>query len=266
VRVVVLGMHKSGTTLVAQALHRSGISMGEFREGLDYDAGNKYEHHAFQAINRALLAPYLVPPLGHVLRRRGGSETDAAGYPRNQDSQAWIRRRALEAGLAHATVPEAAVTLVEGLEARGEDWGFKDPRTALTYPVWRRILPPHRIVVVFRGLGQVLERYRAGPRRPLRTLRVLQAWTVYNWSILRHVEESACPVLMLRYERLMSDASALDALASFVERPIEDVRDPRQHRSRASGTSLPSWVQPLVASLPVHPARLEARLHALEAV
>jgi hypothetical protein len=35
---VVLGMHKSGTTLVSQLLHQSGISMGEdFGEGRDYD-------------------------------------------------------------------------------------------------------------------------------------------------------------------------------------------------------------------------------------
>ena len=125
-RVVVLGMHKSGTSLVAQALHRSGIHMGDFQEHLDYDAGNKFEHHDFQAINRELLAPYLLPPLGHVLRRRGRSELDAAGHPRNQDSQAWIRRRAMEARMETGPVPAAARHLVEVLEATHPAWGFKD--------------------------------------------------------------------------------------------------------------------------------------------
>jgi hypothetical protein len=239
--------------------------MGDFQEHLDYDAGNKFEHHDFQAINRELLSPYLLPPLGHVLRRRGRSELDAAGHPRNQDSQAWIRRRAMEARMERGPVPAAAKHLVETLDATQPAWGFKDPRTCLTYPLWKRVLPEHRIVVVFRGLGQVLERYRAGIRHPMRTMRVVQAWTLYNWSMLRHMEQSASPVLMLRYERLMSEAAGLEALAEFVERPIEDVRDPSRHRSRSSSGELPSWIAPLVASLPMHPERLEARLAALEA-
>ncbi len=40
---VVLGMHKSGTTLVARTLHESGIIMGEeFPAGASY-CSNKYE-------------------------------------------------------------------------------------------------------------------------------------------------------------------------------------------------------------------------------
>jgi hypothetical protein len=264
-RVVVLGMHKSGTTLVAQALHRSGIHMGEFREELDYDAGNTYEHHGFQAINRELLAPYLVPPLRHVARRRGRSELDAAGHPRNQDSQAWIRRRGMEARMATGEIPSTATDLIESLERSHPDWGFKDPRSCLTYPFWRRVLPPHRLVVVFRGLGQVLERYRAGFRHPLRTMRVVQAWTIYNWSILRYVEESEGPVLMLRYERMMNEPDGLEQLEEFIERPVRDVRDPLRHRSRSSSTSLPAWLAPLLARLPMHPVQLEARLAAMEA-
>ena len=161
-------------------------------------------------------------------------------------------------------IPAAAAELIEGLEAAHPDWGFKDPRTCLTYPLWRRVLPPHRIVVVFRGLGQVLERYRTGFRHPVRTMRVVQAWTIYNWSILRHVEASDCPVVMLRYESLMNEPSGLDPLAAFLGRPIPDVRDPRSHRSRSSSTSLPAWLTPLLARLPMHPARLEARLAAME--
>lgn len=265
-RVVILGMHKSGTTLVAETLHRAGIHMGEFREELDYDEGNKYEHLGFQTLNRELLAPYLLPPLGHVLRRRNRSATDAAGHPRNQDSQAWIRRRPMMARMEAGPVPEAVLDLIAELDAGHADWGFKDPRTALTYPLWKRALPPHRVIVIFRGLGQILERYRVGIRHPMRTMRVLQAWTLYNWSILRHIEDSEHPVLALRYERLMAEDAGLEMLAEFVERPLIDVRDPGRHRSRSATTELPTWLAPLVAQLPVHPVQLEARLRALEAI
>ena len=35
---IVLGMHKSGTSLVARTLHASGVDMGEFNDSLDYEA------------------------------------------------------------------------------------------------------------------------------------------------------------------------------------------------------------------------------------
>ena len=41
---VVLGMHKSGTTLISQILHHSGVNMGgaEIETSRSYDEGNKY--------------------------------------------------------------------------------------------------------------------------------------------------------------------------------------------------------------------------------
>ncbi|MBW2425481.1 MAG: hypothetical protein JRG86_14615 [Deltaproteobacteria bacterium] len=68
----VLGMRKSGTTLVAETLTRARINMGEFREELDYETGNKYEPFDFRTLNRELRSPYLLPPLGHVLGRSAG--------------------------------------------------------------------------------------------------------------------------------------------------------------------------------------------------
>ena len=43
---VVLGMHKSGTTLVSDILHRSGVPMVEVRSSEGYDQGNKMERDA----------------------------------------------------------------------------------------------------------------------------------------------------------------------------------------------------------------------------
>ena len=52
---VVLGMHKSGTTLLARALHESGIVMGqEFPAGIDYVKA-KYEARWVQEINDEIL-------------------------------------------------------------------------------------------------------------------------------------------------------------------------------------------------------------------
>ncbi len=39
---VILGMHKSGTTMISEILHNSGISMGEWKDkSNNYDYGHK---------------------------------------------------------------------------------------------------------------------------------------------------------------------------------------------------------------------------------
>ena len=169
---VVLGMHKSGTTLVARVLHESGISMGEFDSRLGYGEGNRYERHDAQLANRDLLRGYQIPSLDHLVRRRRLDPVDAAGYAINRDSQAYVRHRALARRLERPDAAERVRPIVERCEERGEDWGFKDPRTCLTFPAWRKVLPEHRIVVVYRGIGQILGRARTNARHPLRTLRV----------------------------------------------------------------------------------------------
>ena len=52
---VILGMHKSGTTLLARALHESGIVMGQkFSAGIEYKKC-KYEARWVQDINDQIL-------------------------------------------------------------------------------------------------------------------------------------------------------------------------------------------------------------------
>jgi hypothetical protein len=259
---VVLGMHKCGTTLVARLLHESGIDMGDFDAELGYGDGNHYERRATQEANRRLLHGLQLPPLDYLLRRPLRPPVDAAGYAINRDSQAYVRYRALARRLDHPEAARELQAVVASCAAEGEDWGFKDPRTSLTYAAWRRALPPHRIVVVFRALGQLLGRTRGGARHPLRALRVVHAWTVYNWMIVRQLEAADQPWIALRYEQLMAGAEPLERLGSFVGRPLRDARDPRLYRTREA-TKLPAWVQAARPLLPIDPVELEARLDGL---
>ena len=53
---IVLGMHKSGTTLISEILHHSGINMTEDQNTqLNYDQGNFYEWVAAVRFNREIL-------------------------------------------------------------------------------------------------------------------------------------------------------------------------------------------------------------------
>lgn len=274
---VVLGMHKSGTTLVARTLHESGIHMGVFDESLDYQQGNKYEHREFQEINRRILAPFLVPDLAELRarqrRQRGVSAFDEAGFPRNGDSRAWVRRGALREALASSVPAEGArmralIRRCEGVarEASGDpragtrenaiaDWGFKDPRTTLTYPLWRSLLPEHRLIAVFRGFAEVMQHYGVRASQPLRRMRVARAWGLYNRLLLEHLR--AAPrgsAIGLRFEELMKDDGCAELMrfSEFVGRELCDVRDPSLYRSRGpERPTLPRWLRGALSAPPL---------------
>lgn len=236
---VVLGMHKSGTTLVSQMLHESGIHMGDFDSDLGYDQDNKFERHTAQEINRDLLDGYLIPPLGSVLRRFARPEFDRAGYRRNSDSQALIRYTALKrrfAGPIEGTFSERMQALIADANRQHTDWGFKDPRTCLTYPAWEQSLGEHRLIVVYRHYAELMRRYNVenpSLRKLPRALRVLHSWAVHNQAILEHLARAQAPRIVLRYENLMSDDTEIERFEDFVGQRLVDVRDPQLYRNRA---------------------------------
>ena len=52
---IILGMHKSGTTLVSQMLHQSGIAMVSDVDDRSYDQGNHFERLSTNMLNKQLL-------------------------------------------------------------------------------------------------------------------------------------------------------------------------------------------------------------------
>lgn len=206
---VVLGMHKSGTTLISQLLHHSGINMMDSVDpSLDYDQGNKWERESTKVINHELL----------------GSEGDF--------SLASTRPAALAAS---AKLQERMRELIRANNGRYGDWGFKDPRTCLVYDQWAEVLPEHRIIVVYRSPQEAWEHYRrmSGKSFLQAVGLFLPRWCEYNGAIVRYLEGSAAPAIVLQYERFMTEQGEFDRLERFVGRKLSDQRNPKLYRSRA---------------------------------
>lgn len=256
---VVLGMHKSGTTLISQMLHYSGINMGVFDEGLDYTDNNQFERHSTQEINRELLHGTLLPPMDYMLRRNRQPEYNSAGYRRNKDSIAIVRLGALRKKLNNADL-QPLLTEIQKLHAAHNDWGYKDPRTCLTYPAWKRVLPDHRIVVVYRHYSQLVNRYRIKKYDLTRLYRVLYSWTLHNRAILSHIEGSAAPAIFISYEDMMHDDGEFERLQHFINHPLMDAREPTLYRNRNKKVELPAAVRILKPLLPADPDRIYAEL------
>jgi hypothetical protein len=206
---VVLGMHKSGTTLVAQMLHQSGIAMVEEADAtIGYDDGNQWEREATKHVNHMLLGS---AGLYSLHARRCG--------PLRTTDEAAARMR----------------SIVEECSARHADWGFKDPRTCLTYDAWSGALPPHRLIVVYRRPEEAWTHYWNSTRgsRRLTVLReFLPRWCEYNAAILRTLETTSVPSIVLHYSRLMDDDHEFDRLQAFLGRDLSDQRRPGMRRSR----------------------------------
>lgn len=207
---VVLGMHKSGTTLVARALHESGIPMGqEFPKDADYSSV-KYEARWAQEITDEILG---------LPRKCLSLEVTSRSLPERsvgEDVLARIRAKATE------------------LDGRYAAWGFKDPRAALTYRYWKDALPEHRVIVVYRDPVEVWRRY-ARVNKKWWSRRAFEVWADYNSSILEVVSRADGPgVLFLKFEDLLSGEAEWRRLSTFAEREIADVRVKGQSRFRVS--------------------------------
>jgi len=209
---VVLGMHKSGTTLVSQILHNSGISMGEhFDDDVSYDKGNKHEREAVLALNLEILGTESYGVLG-IGAERGRTMSDGQR--------------------------ESMRGIIRDCESRHDAWGFKDPRSALTYQLWEEELPEHKIVAIVRDPAEIWPRFKwRGMRKYLGNFGFawdyVNRWYEYNANILDVLNSTKHQALLLEYESLMTDDSTFERLQNFIGRPLTDQRRPDLYRSKS---------------------------------
>jgi len=130
--LVVLGMHKSGTSLIAATLHGAGIAM------VEGDAqGHTVERASTRALNKAVLA------MGHAHSLSIAAPLSPARLQPQQQAAA----RRLLAGLTATTSRQTPA------------WGFKDPRTLLTCcstttpssPATQACIPRGRLLLLAAG-------------------------------------------------------------------------------------------------------------------
>lgn len=124
--VCVLGMSRSGTSLTARILNLLGVDLGPREELMAPARRNNpagfWEHEGIADLNEDILAT-----LGDAPRQRWRRP------PRLEEG--WERDPRLE---RHR---QEARRILRRSFARRPLWGWKDPRTCLTLPFWRDLLP-----------------------------------------------------------------------------------------------------------------------------
>ena len=231
---VVLGMHKSGTTLVSQILHNSGINMVETSgEDISYDEGNKYERQSVLDLNMELL---------------GARDCEVRDLPKPQ-------------GLDMTAAQQDRMRrIIADCNAEATNWGFKDPRSAYTYPLWRKELPNHRIIAIYRQPDEIWPRFRwQGLRKrylnPLWAWQFLSRWMEHNLSLIEYLQSASSPYLLLDYREMMGTDTEINRLRAFVDAPIKDMRRTELYRTKRPRADLclsfAGWLMPRVRGMSV---------------
>jgi hypothetical protein len=246
--VCVLGMHRSGTSLLTRVLNLLGVDLGPeaglTTEPVVDNPRGYWEHQGLTLISDA------------IIKRYGGTWDNPPVLPVGWESDEAIddlRRRAGE--------------LIGGFSA-SLLWGWKDPRTCLTLPFWQQLLPEMRYVICLRKPVDVAA--SLAKRDDFTADKSLGLWCTYVASALKHSEGRAR--LCVFYEDLLSDTTnELARLAAFVgtseetksqlRDSIADFVDPNlQHHHSAPDTLVPD------STVGLHATSLYLALRATESV
>lgn len=188
--VVVLGMHRSGTSAVSRIMNLLGADLGPESDLLtEYDnpAGH-WESRSLVACNDRIL--------------------DAFG--RSWDFPPWLAPGWEYSERASQLVPE----LTEAFRAvfRSSPWVWKDPRTCLTFPLWRRVIGDEpTVVIVFRAPGAVVTSVKR--RDGIPSLYTVGLWHHYVRSAVTGA--GGLPVVCLQFEDLV--ASPVNTVEALVD-------------------------------------------------
>ena len=183
--IIVLGMHRSGTSTVAGVLHMNKIVMGTYENfwprPLRQNPKGFYENYDFRKINDQILK---------------NSGYDTKSYNINLPK---IRPT--------TKLNDRTRKILETYSEKYFDWGWKDPRTCLTIDHWVKNINDlgmenqTRIVVVTRKASSVARSLYKRNELPIDN--GLAIWGLYTEKVLSFCEKSQLPIHYCSFESLL---------------------------------------------------------------
>lgn len=202
--IIVLGMHRSGTSALCGSLKGAGLYLGQVLD------------HSIRSNPKGLQeAPSLLFMHEDLLRTNGGSWDNPPPKP------VW--------GKLHESVRDLFI------ESRKNQslWGFKDPRTLFTLHGWLEVCPELQAVGIFRHPAAVAKSLQR--RNGFSIAKGLHIWTSYNQKLLDWADVLNLPIIEFSpVEAVMRPR--LDAIISMIglgERDADSFYDPAIPTSEA---------------------------------
>src|SRR5690242_11315077 len=209
--VVVLGMHRSGTSAVTRVVNLLGVPIGREDRLMPVQADNPagfWEHLALMDVNDAVLA-----------RLGGAWDAPTLVDPSFATSDAFADLRERARAEFDATYD-------------GDRWVFKDPRVSVLMPFWRAVLgDEHVMLVVLRNPLDIAA--SLARRQGLPAVYTLALWERYMRLVQRDAAGSTA--FVLDYDALLDDpAPVLGPLQQFLTKHDEVVDAPQLDAVHAS--------------------------------
>lgn len=200
--LVVTGMHRSGTSMVANYLQGCGVDIGDnLQPG---DVGNPkgyYEDMDILRFHQDLLAYFGV----------GTFPTGDLEISRHVPEEFRLRVHEILRRKANSSV-----------------WGWKDCRTSLFLPFWQDMIPEVNFLFLFRHPVSVVDsllRRGTDPSLVRRPAIALQSWRLHNERILDFYRRKQASCFLVDIDYLVNNAvAAVSALFSKldIELPVRD--------------------------------------------
>jgi len=220
--LIVVGMHRSGTSIVSQIVSGLGVQMGT-------NVSSHHESRTFLEINKTILgwcnANWDYPlPVRHLLE-----DEELTQYVAGRVTELAFGPDGLE---QHLGMPAE-----RWMQSGNPNWGWKDPRSTVTLPIWMRIFPDARVLLVQRRREDVAlslasreqgRRFSVDlPHRSIRCDNITRAGEVWAEYLALWEEFSrsipARQQYAIHYEVLVSDApKVIGGLAEWLEIPQTD--------------------------------------------
>lgn len=184
--LIITGMHRSGTSLVAGLLQQAGLDIGQ--NLLPANRGNPY---------------------GYL------EDTDFLNF-----QEELLRARGLDMFVTQPVdfVPttseiEQAKALIAA-RASKPLWGWKDPRTSLFLDFWAQLLPEARYIFLYRHpLEVIASLMRRGDFSQNGRIELgLQSWCVYNQAIVRFVQKQPAKCILCQAYRAADNIDVFQSL------------------------------------------------------
>lgn len=127
---MVVGMHRSGTSLISNWLYRCGLQLGEhLLEGSNGNVEGHFEDLEFLRMHEEILTSNDFPATGYVYNK----EIDISVYQL-----------------------EKLKSVIKVKNQRYRQWGWKEPRTCLFLDLYRELLPNSKYLIIVRDYAAVV--------------------------------------------------------------------------------------------------------------